>query len=228
MSAAEDKLTPPAGELDSQAVLIAVGKGATESIKNLCCVNRFPFNDATSGAKETWELFSRTSPVGDYVDAPIGSEIQQLVVVAGAVTDANKYIKKASGWEKFATVNSSSGRLFEKKVVTDKVDTAPTLTAAELLGGIITGTPTAARAYTLPAASAVFALAPDSAVGSSFPFTVKNLTAVTHAITVTASTTITNGGIAGDFTVAAATTSTFDFVFTNVTAGSVAAVLYKR
>jgi hypothetical protein len=56
-------------------------------------------------------------------------------------------------------------------------DTA-TLTAAQLVNGVIEGTPTAAANYTLPTAASVLALLPsDFAVGDAFEFVIVNLAA---------------------------------------------------
>jgi hypothetical protein len=125
-------------------------------------------------------------------------------------------------------INKASVDPLDVKAVTALSDAAATLTAAQVLGGIVTQTPSAGRAVTLPAASALLALIPGAVVGSAIELTVKNLAAATHAITVTASASITNGGIAGDFTVAATASATYMIVFTNVTAGSVAAVAYRK
>jgi hypothetical protein len=88
---------------------------------------------------------------------------------------------------------------------TDKVDTAPTLTIAEILKGIIYGTPTEGRAYVLPTgtltdASGYFALY------GTWDWSIINLAAVTHAITLTAGDDHT---IVGNAVVAAASSAGF-------------------
>lgn len=65
-----------------------------------------------------------------------------------------------------------------------------TLTAAQLLAGVLHGTPAAAAAYTLPLATAIdSALPADFAVGDAFEFSIVNLAATaTFDITVTTNT----------------------------------------
>jgi hypothetical protein len=121
-----------------------------------------------------------------------------------------------------------AGLMVEQKSVAAVADSAVTLTAAQVKGGLVTQTPTENRTITLPAAADLLALIPNAKVGSYVPLTVKNLAAATYTCTVTASESITNGGVAGDFVIAASGTATYDIVFSNVTAGSVAAVVYKR
>ena len=115
----------------------------------------------------------------------------------------------------------------DETAVTTIADTAATLTPAQILGGLIKMTPTAGRAVTMPAASALIAAIKNCAVGKSVEFVVKNLAAATHAITMTESSSITNGGVAGDLTIAASGTARYRIVITDVTWESEAAVLYK-
>lgn len=74
-------------------------------------------------------------------------------------------------------------------------DTA-VLTAAQILNGVIRGTPTAAAAYTLPLASALdTAVGPTFPVGDAFEFSVINLAATaTFDITMTTNTGWTLAG----------------------------------
>jgi len=126
-------------------------------------------------------------------------------------------------------INSSLGQVSEYKYVTDEDDNTPTLTADEVYGGIITGTPTTTpKAYTMPSAASLLALIPNAVVGTSIKLTIKNLAAAVNAIAVSGGASITNGGVAGDFTIAASTNATFDIVFTNVTPSSEAAVMYRN
>lgn len=106
-------------------------------------------------------------------------------------------------------------------------DAAATLTPAQLLGGLITITPTTGRTLTLPTADTLIAAMKRAGVKKSVKFTIKNLAAATHNITVAASSSITNGGPAADLSIAAAGTASYVIVVTNVTADSEAAVLYK-
>lgn len=111
--------------------------------------------------------------------------------------------------------------------VFDGVDTAPNVTAAQILDGIIIGTPTAARNYTLPAAADLLALLPNAVVGTTIEFSVVNKSSGAYAINIVASSSITNGGLSGHLGVTQNTSATFKIRFTNVTASSEAAILYR-
>jgi hypothetical protein len=123
-------------------------------------------------------------------------------------------------------VASTSSQVIGKATV-KTTDEAATLTAAEVIGGIIKSTPTANIDITLPAAADLLALVPGAVVGTTVKFKVVNCAAATYGITLVASTSITNGGIAAHLVVAPATAASFEIVFTNVTAGTVAAELYR-
>ena len=102
----------------------------------------------------------------------------------------------------------NDGNLNEVKVSvaaapTTAVDSA-TLTAAQLVNGIILGSPTTTAAYTLPLASDLDALLTNSKVGTTFDFRVINVTG-SGVITMTTNTgwTIGSSGSQGLMTVAA-------------------------
>lgn len=124
-------------------------------------------------------------------------------------------------------INASASDSLQSKAVAALTDAAATLTAAQVLGGIVTMTPSAGRNVTMPSAVDLLALVPNASIGSVIELTVKNGAAATYAITIVASSDITNGGIAGDFTVSAATNATYWIRFTNVTSAP-AAVMYRR
>ena len=75
-------------------------------------------------------------------------------------------------------------------------DTA-TLTAAQVLNGIILATPTAAAAYTLPTVANLEAALSSAIVGNTVDFTVINLASSNYDITMTTNTgwTVTGGGV---------------------------------
>jgi len=75
-------------------------------------------------------------------------------------------------------------------------DTA-TLTAAQVLNGIILSTPTAAAAYTLPTVADLEAALSSANVGSTVDFVVVNLASSNYDITMTTNTgwTVTGGGV---------------------------------
>ena len=79
-----------------------------------------------------------------------------------------------------------------------------TLTVAQLINGIIIGTPTTTAAYTLPLAADVDAALTNAKIGSTFDFRVINTTTA-GVITVTTNTgwSIGSGGSQGLMTVAA-------------------------
>jgi hypothetical protein len=82
-----------------------------------------------------------------------------------------------------------------------------TFTAANLLSGIITATPTEARNLQAPTASALItAVDADTETGLGFEFTVINLASATHVLTLTVNTGTTIVGLA---TVQPATSATF-------------------
>lgn len=124
-------------------------------------------------------------------------------------------------------LNASATDALPAKAIAALSDGAVTLTAAQVLGGIAAMTPTTGRNVTMPSAVDLLALVPGAKVGSAIEFTLKNAAASSNALTVVASSNITNGGIAGDFTVAAATNASYWIVFTNVTSAP-AAVMYRK
>lgn len=107
----------------------------------------------------------------------------------------------------------------ESVTVVAVTDAARVATSAELVvSKLFTQTPTAARTFTTPTAAALIAYLTDEVVGSSFEFTIVNLAAATHAVTVTADTGVT---VVGAAAVAAATSGTFVGVVTSTSAVSI-------
>ena len=95
-----------------------------------------------------------------------------------------------------------------KATVTTLTDAPETLTATQVVtnGGLLAGTPTAARAKTIPTGTLTCGALLGYAVGDTFEVNVINLAAATHALTITAATGAT---IVGNAVVAAATSATF-------------------
>jgi hypothetical protein len=92
-------------------------------------------------------------------------------------------------------------------VTTEADGASMAISAAELLGGIIVATPTEARDIQAPTAALLIeAVDADTETGLGFEFTVINLAADTHALTLTVNTGTTIVGLA---TIAAATSATF-------------------
>lgn len=80
-------------------------------------------------------------------------------------------------------------------------------TAANLLAGIVTATPTAARNIQAPtAATIIAAVDADTETGLGFDFTIINLAAATHALTLTVNTGTT---LVGSVAIAAASSASF-------------------
>ena len=96
----------------------------------------------------------------------------------------------------------------KKTTVTTLTDATETMTAAQVVtnGGLLVCTPTATRAKTVPTGTLTCAALAGYAVGDTFEVSFANLTAATHALTVTAATGAT---IVGSATVSAATSATF-------------------
>lgn len=84
---------------------------------------------------------------------------------------------------------------------------AMAFTAANLLSGIVTATPTEARDLQAPTAAALIeAVDAQTETGLGFEFTVINLAGATHALTLTVNTGTT---LVGSVTIAAASSATF-------------------
>lgn len=111
---------------------------------------------------------------------------------------------------------------------------APTISGADVVGGIIYGTPTAAlgnAVVTLPSAASILAALPSTAaqgVGAEVVLRIENLQTATYTITlaVDGGGTITAMIPSALLTVGVSTARDFRIVFTSVTTGSVAASIY--
>ncbi len=151
-----------------------------------------------NGTEITFAAEEVTSTRQIQIKPTAGVSIVPLCPVAASYIWANDYgstitLKKMSDtiWK----IVNQTGYWFcsdntHKKIYqsapTDKADEAPTLTIANLLGGLIKGTPTAARAYTLPTGTDTDAGA-GMVISEAFDWNIVNLAATTHTITLTAS-----------------------------------------
>lgn len=104
----------------------------------------------------------------------------------------------------------TKGGMVKQMTVTAKVG-AVTLTAVEILGGFIDGTPTGAATYTLPTATLMAAALNQSGIGNAFEFTIKNSSAGANAITVAAGA---NGTGKGTLTIAQNNSKRFLLIMT--------------
>jgi hypothetical protein len=112
---------------------------------------------------------------------------------------------------------SNDGNLNEPKIgampAPQTATTSATLTAAQMLGGVLVGTAgTSAVTYTLPAISVLEAvLGTDRKVGTSFDLTIINLGSSSGVITVAAGGFTTVGTLAIPVTGSAGAEATFRF-----------------
>lgn len=117
----------------------------------------------------------------------------------------------------FELQNPNFGQLTKTKVIKTE-NGAHTLTTAELIEGIVDGTPTGNRAVTTPTAAEILtALGAQNKVGQTFELTIVNKATSTHKFTLTAGSNVT---IVGDADVVAASSGTFVFRVTSSTAVS--------
>lgn len=98
-----------------------------------------------------------------------------------------------------------------------------TLTAAQILGGMLYANPsTSAATYTLPTAALIDAAIPSATVGSTFDLSIVNVGTSSGAVTLSMGTGVTDGGNAA---VAVAVTSSAAFRFRKT--GDAAWSVYK-
>ena len=117
----------------------------------------------------------------------------------------------------FELQNPNFGQLTKTKVIKTE-NGAHTLTTAELIEGIVDGTPTGNRAVTTPTAAEILtALGAQNKVGQTFELTIVNKATSTYKFTLTAGSNVT---IVGDADVVAASSGTFVFRVTSSTAVS--------
>lgn len=84
--------------------------------------------------------------------------------------------------------NLNEPQIYASAAVQTATDTA-TLTAAQVLGGIIVGTPTAAATYTLPTVALLEATLSNAKVGTTFDLSIINVaTTATYDITIAVGT----------------------------------------
>jgi hypothetical protein len=108
----------------------------------------------------------------------------------------------------FDLENPAFALMQEVRPLLDGVDTAPTLTTAQLINGIFLTQPTAARNVTTPTAAAIItAMGDRAAVGLTFKFTIVNTAAGAFATTLVGGTNVTVVG--GSAAVAQNVSATF-------------------
>lgn len=107
----------------------------------------------------------------------------------------------------------TKGGMVKQMTVSAETATA-TLTAAEILGGFIDGTPTEAATYTLPTGTLMGAAFNQVGVGNAIEFTIKNSAGGAHTITVAAGT---DGTAKGTMTIAQNNSKRFLLIMTSAT-----------
>ena len=114
--------------------------------------------------------------------------------VLGRVAGVAKALTKAEQRQNILTASEAETNLlvgpnsigpsrFVASPVFNAVDTAPALTTAQLMNGVILGQPSVARAYTTPTGAAIIAALPGAVSGTGFEFTVVNTGANTATLT---------------------------------------------
>ena len=98
-----------------------------------------------------------------------------------------------------------------------------TLTATQVLSGLILQTPAVNSTLTLPTATALTASFVNTQVGDTFEIRVVNLASATYTSTIAADA---SGSLVGNGVVSFASSGRFRVRFTNVTSGSQAYVVY--
>jgi hypothetical protein len=110
-------------------------------------------------------------------------------------------------------------------VTTDATASALTLTAAQILGGLILRDPNGAgRTDTLPTAALLVAAIPGCQVGSSFQFDIRNTADAAETITIAAGS---GGTVSGTATIAQNNTKRFLVRITAIAAGSETYTIYS-
>jgi hypothetical protein len=205
-----------------------VASASADGAQNLVGVTSFNLESAAANVNHSMRDFiSPIIPtVAAYTAAKIGDKFLVPLVSSAETSnpyDYEEYVYTQNGMEKILTETMDKA-LCDFKAVADGADTALAVTAAMIAGGIVIGTPTAARSYQLPTGTELLAQFPRAKIGSAIRFTVVNLAAATYAITLVAGVGFTNGGIAAHLGIAAATSQSYIAVFTGITTPT--AVLY--
>jgi hypothetical protein len=221
MSLANDKVSHGrvviAGNAQIAANVLASG------FQNVVTVDEYVFGSGDRCERKTW--IGEESPGSNYDSvASIGDEYIKVTFTSNAVTDIEKYIKTANGWEKILTANDADW--FDLITVTDDTTAgANTWTIADLKGGFLTRDPAGAdRSDVLPTAALVVAGITACAVGSSVRFHIKNTADGEETITLTAG----SGGTLSPTTIKIGRGQTKEFllVVTDITASSEAYTVY--
>ena len=113
----------------------------------------------------------------------------------------------SGGGYQFGDGNSSEAEFTPQAAAVAYTSTTVTLTAADLIAGIITSTNASAVGFTLPTAALMDAAVPNARVETAFDFVIINLGSSSGAVTMTAGTGW--GTNVGSSTVAITTSARF-------------------
>lgn len=164
--------------IDDTVAVANGGTGSTTATAALTALGALPKANPTSTGKMT------------VAASVVGASGFNIPAGVDPTTLANGDIwTKTTGL--YARINGVTYRYQESTVapITALADAAATLTAAQLLNGVFTSTPTAARALTTDTAVAIIATLPGYVVGTHYNFTLVNNAA--FDLTLTAGTGVT-------------------------------------
>lgn len=230
---ADDKLSSPGNiETRSSSVLAEIGRQAANAIS--CVIGAFslPWNDSICTKKWVPIIYLRNSPVGDtdLATLEIGTWALVYTITSTAISGYAMYQKTgsgATGWVKVATA-ASAAALDVKASVTTAGNA--TYTAAQLVNGFVPRDPAGAnRTDVSPTAAQLLTqyktVFGPAAVGSNFVFEIANIADAAETVTLTGGTGVTMRPATQ--AIAQNANGRFRVVFTNVTASSEAATIYK-
>ena len=148
-----------------------------------------------------------TAQYGFIAEASLTGAINNYGFYGDIISASGRYNFYASGTAPnyYAGDVRTNTTITEATTVTNS-NSSTTLTAANLLGHIVSGTPTAGINYTLPTGTALDTAFQNLSNNQAFNWSVINLAAATHAITLLANTAHT---IVGNAVVQANTSGTF-------------------
>lgn len=230
---ADDKVSSPGNiETRSSSVLAEIGRQATNAISCLLGVFQLSWNDSIATRKSVPIIYLRTTPVGDsdLGALSIGTWALVYTITSTAISGFSWYVKTgsgATGWEKVAT--SASAVALDVKASVTTAGNA-TYTAAQMVNGFIPRDPAGGnRSDVSPTAAELLTqyktVFGPAAVGSNFIFEIANIADAAESVTLGAGSGVTMWPATQ--TVAQNTNGRFRVVFTNVTASSEAATIYK-
>ena len=177
---------------------------------------------ADSAGNELLKFTKATTAVNELTVANAATGAAPAVSATGGDTNISvKLAGKGTG----LVLNTSGQYVPVITVTTESTVGNVTVTAAQMLGGLILRDPNgAARTDTLSTAALLVAAVPNAVVGSSFKFTIRNTADAAETITVAGGT---GGTTSGTMTIAQSNSKEFLVRLDNVTAASEAYTVYS-